>query len=72
MFQNTSRIVCDYLDRMEVNAMDIIAVHKASQWARQWTLDGKGPVLLEMVTYRYGGHSYVYFTRRSYNRSPNK
>ena len=45
------------LNCLKVNAMDIIAVHKASQWARQWTLDQKGPVLLEMVTYRYGGHS---------------
>lgn len=41
--------------------MDIIAVHKAAKWAREWTLSGKGPVLLEMVTYRYGGHSCVYF-----------
>ena len=52
------------LNCLKVNAMDIIAVHKASQWARQWTLDQKGPVLLEMVTYRYGGHSYVYLARR--------
>jgi pyruvate dehydrogenase E1 component alpha subunit len=42
---------------VQVNGMDIIAVHKAVQFARQWTLDGKGPLLLEMVTYRYGGHS---------------
>jgi len=47
----------DLIPGLQVNAMDIIAVHKASQWARQWTLDQKGPVLLEMVTYRYGGHS---------------
>lgn len=47
----------DLIPGLQVNAMDIIAVHKAAKWAREWTLSGKGPVLLEMVTYRYGGHS---------------
>ena len=52
--------------------MDIIAVHKASQWARQWTLDSKGPVLLEMVTYRYGGHSYVIVAGRFAKETPDE
>jgi len=47
----------DLIPGLQVNAMDIIATYQASKWARQWTLDGKGPVLLEFVTYRYGGHS---------------
>lgn len=38
--------------------MDIIAAKQAVEWARQWTVEEeKGPLLLEFVTYRYGGHS---------------
>jgi len=37
--------------------MDIIAVHQAVKHARDWALADKGPLLLEFVTYRYGGHS---------------
>jgi pyruvate dehydrogenase E1 component alpha subunit len=37
--------------------MDIIAVHQAVKHAREWALAEKGPLLLEFVTYRYGGHS---------------
>jgi len=47
----------DLIPGLQVNAMDIIAAHQAAKFARQWTLDGKGPLLLEFVTYRYGGHS---------------
>ena len=39
--------------------MDIIAVKQAVQYTRDWVTSGKGPILLEFVTYRYGGHSYV-------------
>jgi pyruvate dehydrogenase E1 component alpha subunit len=37
--------------------MDIIAVHQAVKHAREWALADKGPLILEFVTYRYGGHS---------------
>lgn len=37
--------------------MDIIAVRKAVEHTRNWVLSGNGPILLEFVTYRYGGHS---------------
>ncbi len=40
--------------------MDIIAVKQAVQYTREWVTSGKGPILLEFVTYRYGGHSCVY------------
>lgn len=42
--------------------MDIIATKQAVQFARQWAIEKEnGPLLLEFVTYRYGGHSYVSF-----------
>lgn len=40
-----------------VNGMDVMEVHEATFEAVQNARDGKGPTLLEMVTYRYRGHS---------------
>lgn len=37
--------------------MDILAVREATKWAKDWVTSGKGPLLMEFVTYRYGGHS---------------
>ena len=44
----------------QANGMDIVASSQAVKHAREWAISGKGPLLLEFVTYRYGGHSYVY------------
>ena len=49
----------DVIPGIQVNGMDIIAVHQASKWAKEWVNADKGPLLVEFVTYRYGGHSYV-------------
>ncbi|KAF6750597.1 mitochondrial pyruvate dehydrogenase E1 component beta subunit [Ephemerocybe angulata] len=44
--------------RSQVNGMDIIAAKQAVAYARKWAVDDQnGPLVLEFVTYRYGGHS---------------
>lgn len=47
----------DVIPGIQVNAMDVLAVKRGTEFAREYTTSGKGPLLMELVTYRYGGHS---------------
>ena len=41
----------------QVDGMDVLAVREAAQNALAYIREGNGPLILEMMTYRYRGHS---------------
>jgi pyruvate dehydrogenase E1 component alpha subunit len=46
-----------YIPGLKVNGMDILSVYQGAKFAKEWTTHGKGPLVMEFETYRYGGHS---------------
>lgn len=60
---NRSSALTDYYKRgqympgLKVNGMDCLAVKAAVQHGKAYNDGGFGPMVLEYVTYRYGGHS---------------
>ncbi|KAJ8926463.1 hypothetical protein NQ314_021166 [Rhamnusium bicolor] len=47
----------DYIPGIRLDGMDVLAVREGARFCIEHIISGKGPILLELLTYRYFGHS---------------
>ncbi|SEN64928.1 pyruvate dehydrogenase E1 component alpha subunit [Amphibacillus marinus] len=45
------------IEGVQVDGMDVLAVYTVTKEARERAVNGEGPTLIEMLTYRYGPHT---------------
>lgn len=47
----------NFIPGIWIDGMDVLAVREGVKFAKEWASSGKGPIYIEMKTYRYHGHS---------------
>lgn len=48
---------CEYIPGLFADGMDFFAIQEATRYAKEWCTGGHGPMIIELDSYRYMGHS---------------